>query len=66
MAQFALPKNSRITKGDRHPAPKGAKNTRTFRVYRWDPEGEGNPRWNSYEVDIKQISPRSTNHNIFW
>ena len=34
MAEFALPKNSQIQQGRHWPAD-GAKNPRTFKVYRW-------------------------------
>ena len=47
MVQLTLPKNSKIGKGRHYPAPVGAKTVKTFRVYRWDPEGEGNPVWDS-------------------
>ena len=40
MAEFALPKNSRPTKGRHTPAPAGAKKVKTFRIYRYDPESE--------------------------
>ena len=43
MAEFSLPKNSRITQGKHFPA-KGAKNVRTFKVYRWNPDDGANPR----------------------
>ena len=32
MAEFALPKNSKIIDGKRFPAPAGAKNVRTFKI----------------------------------
>jgi succinate dehydrogenase / fumarate reductase iron-sulfur subunit len=57
MAEFRLPKNSRITKGKAFPAPQGATNTRTFRVYRWDPDDGNNPRVDSYEVDLDSCGP---------
>ena len=40
MAEFSLPKNSKVTAGKRVPAPAGAKAVRTFKVYRYDPETE--------------------------
>ena len=52
MAEFTLPKMSRVHKGKHHPAQPGAKKTRTFRVYRWDPDVGGNPRVDTYEVDV--------------
>ncbi|GGD54463.1 succinate dehydrogenase iron-sulfur subunit [Pseudoxanthomonas indica] len=51
MAEFALPKNSRIQKGKHFPA-KDAKQPRTFKVYRWNPDDGQNPRVDTYEVDL--------------
>ena len=44
MAEFALPKNSRIKPGRTWPAPSGAKKTKRFRIYRYEPESGQNPR----------------------
>ena len=57
MVEFALPKNSRVGKGKDWPAPEGAARTKTFRVYRWSPEGEGNPQLDSYTIDRDQCGP---------
>ena len=58
MVEFALPKNSKIAStGKHHAAPKGTKNIRNFKIYRWDPEGEGNPRVDTYEVDMDSCGP---------
>jgi len=57
MVQLSLPKNSRVTKGRHHPAPAGAKSVKTFRVYRYDPEGNENPRWDTYDVDVDACGP---------
>lgn len=57
MANFRLPKNSRIGKGKHHAAPAGAKNVKTFRIYRWDPDSGENPRIDSYEIDLDQCGP---------
>ncbi|PIR31832.1 MAG: succinate dehydrogenase iron-sulfur subunit [Alphaproteobacteria bacterium CG11_big_fil_rev_8_21_14_0_20_44_7] len=58
MVEFNLPKNSRVTgKGKKYKAPEGAKNTKKFNVYRWDPEGEGNPRIDTYELDLDDCAP---------
>ncbi len=54
MAEFSLPKNSRVQKGKHHPAPAGAKQVRTFRIYRWSPDDAQNPRLDTYEVDVAQ------------
>jgi len=57
MVEFALPKNSRVTKGKTYPAPEGATRTRTFHIYRWSPEEEGNPRMDSYVIDLDSCGP---------
>ena len=58
MAEFRLPENSRIKKdGKVHKAPEGAKNTRTFKVYRYDPDGGENPRVDSFELDMDECGP---------
>ncbi|HEY0887970.1 MAG TPA: succinate dehydrogenase iron-sulfur subunit, partial [Ramlibacter sp.] len=56
MAEFALPKNSRVQKGRHFPA-QGAKNPRTFKIYRWNPEDGQNPRLDTYEVDLAACGP---------
>jgi succinate dehydrogenase / fumarate reductase iron-sulfur subunit len=57
MVQLSLPKNSRVQKGRHHAAPSGAKNVKTFRIYRYDPEGNENPRWDTYDVDVEACGP---------
>ncbi len=64
MAEFALPKNSKIQKGVTHKAPEGATNIKVFNIYRWDPadvdEKTGKPklpRVDRYEVDMDSCSP---------
>jgi succinate dehydrogenase / fumarate reductase, iron-sulfur subunit len=57
MAEFRLPKNSRIQKGRTFRAPPAAKNVRTFAVYRWNPDDDANPRMDSYEVDMDSCGP---------
>ena len=56
MAEFTLPKNSQIQPGRKFPAS-GAKRTRTFRVYRWNPDDGRNPSTDSYEVDLDKCGP---------
>ena len=43
MAEFTLPKNSKVQKGKHFPAPAGAKNVRTFKIYRWNPDDGAEP-----------------------
>ena len=57
MVQLTLPKNSKVQKGRHWSAPQGAKAVKTFRVYRYDPEAGGNPRWDTFDVDTSQHGP---------
>jgi succinate dehydrogenase / fumarate reductase, iron-sulfur subunit len=57
MVELTLPQNSKVVKGKRHGAPAGARNTRVFRVYRYDPDKADNPRWDEYEVDLDTCGP---------
>ena len=64
MAEFTLPKNSKVSKdGQKFAAPEGATNIKIFNVYRWDPEALGadgkpkNPRLDRYEIDMDKCAP---------
>ena len=57
MAEFTLPKHSKIKKGETFKAAEGAKNIKTFQVYRWDPDTDDNPRYDSYEIDMDSCGP---------
>ncbi len=57
MAEFRLPANSVVTKGKTHVARGDAKNKKDFQVYRWDPDGDQNPRTETYEVDLDACGP---------
>jgi succinate dehydrogenase / fumarate reductase iron-sulfur subunit len=57
MVQFTLPANSRIVRGKNHPAPAGGQRVRRFQIYRYDPEGQGNPSVDTFEVDLDQCGP---------
>ena len=59
MAQITLPKNSKIDKsaGKTFKAPAGAKNIRVFKIYRYDPDTQANPRVDTYEVDLDTCGP---------
>ena len=56
MAEFRLPENSRIRPGKVHKTP-GAAKPRTFRIYRFEPESNENPRVDTFEVDLKGCGP---------
>jgi succinate dehydrogenase / fumarate reductase iron-sulfur subunit len=57
MVEFTLPKNSKVAKGKTFKAPEGAKNVKSFQVYRWDPDDEDNPRVDTYELDLDACGP---------
>ena len=57
MAEFTLPANSIVGKGQSFPAPDGAKRTKRFNVYCWDPDSGDNPRTDTYEVDLDSCGP---------
>ncbi len=57
MAEFSLPKNSKITKGKHYPAPEGATDVRTFKIYRWSPDDDQNPHTDTYDVDMANCGP---------
>ena len=57
MAQFVLPRNSKIKEGTKFAAPEGAKRTKTFKIYRWDPDSGENPRLDFYEIDLDKCGP---------
>ncbi len=57
MAEFTLPANSRVGTGDTYKAPAGAKNVRSFKIYRWNPDDGKNPRMDTYEIDLDACGP---------
>ena len=58
MAQFTLPKNSKITTGKHHAAKPGSgQKLRRFKIYRYDPDSEATPRTETYEVDLATCGP---------
>ena len=57
MVELTLPRNSRMVAGKTWPKPEGATNVRGFRVYRYDPDGGGNPRIDTYYVDMDTCGP---------
>ncbi|NNE37684.1 MAG: succinate dehydrogenase iron-sulfur subunit [Gammaproteobacteria bacterium] len=57
MAEFTLPKNSKVKKGETFSAADGAKNKKTFKVYRWEPDSGENPRIDSYEINLENCGP---------
>ncbi|HEU5482450.1 MAG TPA: succinate dehydrogenase iron-sulfur subunit [Sphingomicrobium sp.] len=56
MAEFTLPRNSRIT-GGRAWTPEAGGRLKTFKVYRYDPDSKANPRWDRYTIDLDKCGP---------
>jgi len=57
MVEFSLPKNSKVGVGRTYRELKGAKNVKSFRVYRWNPDDGKNPSVDTYEVDMDSCGP---------
>jgi succinate dehydrogenase / fumarate reductase, iron-sulfur subunit len=57
MAEFTLPKNSKIKPGKTHAAPANAKKTRTLKIYRWSPDDSENPHIDSFTIDTAKCGP---------
>jgi succinate dehydrogenase / fumarate reductase, iron-sulfur subunit len=71
LKRFPLPRNfgvdpkSRIMRGKTWRAPNGAKRTKLFDVYRYDPESGANPRLDRFEVDLDECAPMVLDA-LFW
>ena len=57
MAEFILPKNSKVSSGKRFSAPPGGAEIKQFKIYRYDPDSGDNPRTDTYDVDVKDCGP---------
>ena len=56
MVQLTLPQNSKVKNGKTWPKPEDG-NVKKFKIYRYDPEGGENPRWDTYFVDMDKCGP---------
>jgi succinate dehydrogenase / fumarate reductase iron-sulfur subunit len=56
LAEFRLPKNSRVAKGREHPPEDGGR-PKTFKIYRYDPDSGANPRFDTYTIDLDKTGP---------
>lgn len=57
MVELALPKNSKIKKGKINRSASVGKNKKEFKIYRWNPEDEANPRMDTFEIDLDNCGP---------
>ena len=56
MAEFTLPKNSKVQKGKTHAATSNG-TARKFKVYRYDPDKRENPHFDTFEIDLEKCGP---------
>src|SRR4030095_12894612 len=57
VAEFTLPKNSRISRKGRTYRPEEGKRLKHFKIYRYDPETSANPRYDTYTIDLDKCGP---------
>lgn len=57
MAEFTLPKNSKVIKGKTFANAEGASRKKVFHIYRWDPDTDENPRMDTYELNLDDFGP---------
>lgn len=57
MAKFTLPRHSKIKPGKKYDVAGDAKNTKTFKIYRWDPDDGENPRLDVYKINLDDCGP---------
>lgn len=55
MAEFTLPRNSKVEKGEYYATT--SENKREFKIYRWSPDDDKNPRMDTFEVDMDSCGP---------
>ena len=56
MAEFTLPKNSKVQQGKTWPKPQG-KRLKDFKIYRWNPDDGQNPHIDTYTLDMDKCGP---------
>src|ERR1700732_1070531 len=57
MAEFTLPRNSKIGVGKTFARPPGAPRLREFKIYRWNPDDGKNPVIDTFELDLNDCGP---------
>jgi len=57
MVQLTLPKNSKISKGKNWTPEGSSGRMKTFKIYRYNPEGGGQPTWDTYQIDLDECGP---------
>ena len=58
MAEFFLPANSKPKSGGKvHKAAPEATRIKKFKIYRYDPDANANPHYDTFEVDLDSCGP---------
>jgi succinate dehydrogenase / fumarate reductase iron-sulfur subunit len=57
VVKFLLPPKSRVRNGRTWSAPPEAVRIKRFRIYRWDPDSGGNPRLDTFDLDLDRCGP---------
>lgn len=60
MVELRLPPHARLTKGKHYSLSEGetkVTNRRQFQIYRWSPDDEQNPHYDTYEIDEDKCGP---------
>lgn len=57
MAEFRLPANSVVKKGNHFKSESTGSNIKVFKVYRWTPDDGENPRTDTFEIDMDKCGP---------
>ena len=57
MVEFALSSNSKVLEGHVYKNILQSEDVKVLKIYRWDPETNGNPRLDTYEIDQTKCGP---------
>ena len=57
MAEFTLPKNSKIVEGKTYDFSTKGGNNKVFSIYRWDPDAKELPKVDKYIIDLDKCGP---------
>jgi succinate dehydrogenase / fumarate reductase iron-sulfur subunit len=57
MVELRLPPHSRLVKGKEHGVNKNLPSSRSFKIYRWNPDQGGQPQMDTYHLDLNDCGP---------
>ena len=58
MVQLTLPRNSKVYEGKYYKSKTLGNNIKIFKIYRWNPDNDENPRLDTYEIDLDKCGPK--------